>query len=76
MELQLVEKFRQKYNISQDIADLMITEFMPSVASNNAVEEYTLMYQAFLGNDGEIDLEEQVQLLELQEELGLTNEQI
>ncbi|UUO14585.1 tubulin-like doman-containing protein [Dolichospermum heterosporum] len=75
-ELQLVEKFRQKYNISQDIADLMITEFMPSVASNNAVEEYTLMYQAFLGNDGEIDLEEQVQLLELQEELGLTNEQI
>ncbi len=34
------------------------------------------MYLAFLENDGEIDPEEQVQLLELQEELGLTNEQV
>jgi hypothetical protein len=34
------------------------------------------MFRAFLDNDGEIDLEEQTQLLELQEELGLTNEQV
>lgn len=34
------------------------------------------MYQAFLGNDHQIDLDEQAQLLELQEELGLSNEQV
>ncbi len=75
-ELQLVEKFRQKYNIPQDIADLIIAEFTSSVVSNNAIEDYELMYRAFLENDGEIDLEEQAQLLDLQEELDLTNEQV
>jgi hypothetical protein len=30
----------------------------------------------FLENDGEIDFEEQSQLLELQEELGLTDKQV
>lgn len=34
------------------------------------------MYRAFLENDSEIDFEEQLQLLELQEELNLTNEQV
>jgi hypothetical protein len=33
------------------------------------------MFRAFLENDGDIDLEEQGQLMELQEELGLTTEQ-
>jgi hypothetical protein len=75
-ELQLVEKFRQRYNIPQDITDLIIAEFTSSVVSNNAIEDYELMYRAFLENDGEIDLEEQAQLLDLQEELDLTNEQV
>ena len=34
------------------------------------------MYRAFIENDSEIDFEEQSQLIELQEELGLTNEQV
>ena len=34
------------------------------------------MYRAFLENDGEIDLEEQAQLLELQDDLQLSNDQI
>lgn len=34
------------------------------------------MYRAFLENDSEIDFEEQSHLIELQEELGLTNEQV
>ena len=34
------------------------------------------MYRAFLENNGEIDFEQQSQLLELQEELGLTNKQV
>jgi uncharacterized membrane protein YebE (DUF533 family) len=33
------------------------------------------MFRAFVENDGNIDLEEQGQLIELQEELGLTTEQ-
>jgi Leucine-rich repeat (LRR) protein len=55
---------------------LIIAEFTSSVVSNNAIEDYELMYRAFLENDGEIDLEEQAQLLDLQEELDLTNEQV
>jgi len=34
------------------------------------------MYRAFIENDGEIDLDEQAQLFELQEELGLSSEQV
>lgn len=76
-ELQLLEKFRQKYNIPQELAERLIAEVTPqSAQAQNGVEEYTLMYQAFLTNDGEIDLEEHAQLLELQEELGLSNEQV
>ena len=55
---------------------MIIAEFTSSVVSNNAIEDYELMYRAFLENDGEIDLEEQAQLLDLQEELDLTNEQV
>ncbi|MCY7323975.1 MAG: hypothetical protein LH660_19795, partial [Phormidesmis sp. CAN_BIN36] len=40
-----------------------------------AIYEFELMYRAFLENDGEIDLEEQAQLFDLQEELCLTKEQ-
>jgi hypothetical protein len=34
------------------------------------------MFRAFLDNDQEIDIQEQAQLLELQEDLGLTNDQV
>lgn len=34
------------------------------------------MFRAFLDNDRAIDVQEQAQLLELQEELGLTNDQV
>ncbi|MBD2730266.1 tubulin-like doman-containing protein [Nostoc sp. FACHB-892] len=75
-ELQLLEKFRQKYNISQPIFEQIIAEYNPKKDIVNAIGEYSLMYQAFLGNDHQIDLDEQAQLLELQEELGLSNEQV
>ncbi|MEH1788994.1 MAG: tubulin-like doman-containing protein [Nostoc sp.] len=75
-ELQLVEKFRQKYNISETIAEQIIAESTPKKDIGNAIQEYSLMYQAFLENDNEIDLEEQAHLLDLQEELGLSNEQV
>ncbi|MGA1475008.1 MAG: hypothetical protein ACO4AI_07555 [Prochlorothrix sp.] len=48
----------------------------PTGPSPDSVEEYALMYRVFLENDGEIDLEEQAQLLELQDELNLNNDQI
>ncbi|MBA3923838.1 MAG: hypothetical protein H0X31_19940, partial [Nostocaceae cyanobacterium] len=75
-ELQLVDKFRHRYNISQEVATQIIAEFTPQVGSENAIEEYSLMYRAFVEQDGEIDLEKQAQLLEFQEDLGLNNEQV
>jgi Tubulin like len=75
-ELQLLDRLRQKHAIPQEVADRIIAEFAPQPTSNEAIEEYTLMFQAFIGNDGEIDLEEQAQLMELQEELKLTNAQV
>ncbi|MEH2324503.1 MAG: hypothetical protein V7K32_13185 [Nostoc sp.] len=75
-ELQIVEKFRQKYDISQTISEQIIAEYTPKKDIENAIQEYSLMYQAFLENDHQIDLEEQAHLLDLQEELGLSNEQI
>ena len=75
-ELQLLERLRQKHGITQEQADQIVAEVAPQPTSNEAVEEYTLMFQALLGNDGEIDLEEQTHLMELQEELHLTEAQI
>jgi hypothetical protein len=75
-ELQLLEKFRHKYDISQPIFEQIIAEYTPKKDIGNAIDEYSLMYQAFLGNDNQIDLDEQAQLLDLQEELGLSNEQV
>ena len=51
-------------------------QFLPQDTLEQAAAEYGLMFRAFLDNDSEIDLEEQAQLLDLQEELGLTNEQV
>jgi hypothetical protein len=76
MELQLLEKFRQKYGISPEVAQAIAAQFAPQDTIEQAAAEFGLMFRAFLDNDGEIDLEEQAQLLELQEELGLTNEQV
>ncbi len=75
-ELQLLERLRQKHAIPQALANQIMAECAPQATATEAIEEYTLMFQAFIGNDGDIDLEEQAQLMELQEELKLTNEQI
>lgn len=75
-ELQLLETFRQKYGISAEMATALAAQYAPQDTLTQAAEEFALMYRAFLDNDGEIDLEEQAQLLELQEQLGLSNEQV
>jgi hypothetical protein len=51
-------------------------QYQPQDTLEQAAAEFALMFRAFLDNDGEIDMEEQAQLLDLQEELGLTNEQV
>ena len=78
-EQQLLEKFREKYGLSPEEADQItaqiMAQFTAKPSQNDPVKEYSLMFRAFLENDGDIDLEEQAQLLDLQEELGLTMEQ-
>lgn len=75
-ERQLLEKCRQRYQIPPDLAAQVIAEVSPKASADDAIQEYTLMYRAFIENDGEIDLEEQTQLMDLQEELGLSTEQV
>ncbi|PZU99000.1 MAG: hypothetical protein DCF32_19130, partial [Leptolyngbya sp.] len=75
-ELELLEKFRVKYGVSVADANAIAAQYQPQNTVEQAAAEYGLMFRAFLDNDGEVDLEEQAQLLELQEELGLTNEQV
>jgi hypothetical protein len=75
-ELELLEKFRVKYGVSVEQANAIAAQFQPQNTIEQAAAEYGLMFRAFIENDGDIDLEEQAQLLELQEELGLTNEQV
>jgi hypothetical protein len=74
-ELQLLEKFRAKYGISPAQSEQIAAEFMAKPNPSDSVQEYSLMFRAFVENDGDIDFEEQSQLLDLQEELGLTTEQ-
>jgi uncharacterized membrane protein YebE (DUF533 family) len=74
-ELQLLEKFREKYAISVAQAEQIAAEFTAKPVPSDPVQEYSLMFRAFVENDGDIDMEEQSQLIELQEELGLTTEQ-
>ncbi len=75
-QLQMLEHFRQRYAIPQAAADKLIAKFSYSQNQQKAIYEYGLMYRAFLEDKGEIDFEQQSQLLELQEELGLTNKQV
>jgi hypothetical protein len=75
-ERQLLEKCRQRYQIPPDLAAQVIAEVSPKASTDDAIQEYALMYRAFIENDGEIDLEEQTQLMDLQEELGLSTEQV
>jgi hypothetical protein len=63
-------------HFSRTVAQAIAAQFAPQDTIEQAAAEFGLMFRAFLDNDGEIDLEEQAQLLELQEELGLTNEQV
>jgi hypothetical protein len=75
-ELELLEKFRVKYGVLVEQANAIAAQYQPQDTLEQAAAEYGLMFRAFLDNDGEIDMEEQAQLLDLQEELGLTNEQV
>jgi hypothetical protein len=75
-ELELLERFRQKYNISQAQVDEIIAKYQPATNLETAVYEYGLMYRAFFEGDKSITFEEQAQLIELQEELELSNEQV
>jgi len=75
-QLQMLEHFRQRYAIPQAAADQIIAKFSYSQNQQKALYDYGLMYRAFLENNGEIDFEQQSQLLELQEELRLTNKQV
>ena len=75
-ELELLEKFRVKYGVLVEQANAIAAQYQPQDTLEQAAAEFALMFRAFLDNDGEIDMEEQAQLLDLQEELGLTNEQV
>ena len=75
-QVQMLEHFRKKYGISQVDADQIIAKFSCGHSQQQALYEYGLMYRAFLESNTEIDFEQQTQLLELQEELGLTNKQV
>jgi len=70
-----LEKFRIKYGLSQDEAQAVIAEFQQDLHLDS-YEEYKKQYRQFLGNDGVIGFEEQMELLELQEKLGLSNEEV
>lgn len=71
-DLQTLERYRQRYAIPQELAERIIAE----VAPQNNQQDYALMYRAFLENDEGIGGQQQADLLDLQEELGLTNEQV
>jgi hypothetical protein len=75
-ELELLQRFQQRYSISQVQMDEIIAKYQPASNLDTAIYEYGLMYRAFLEGDKIIDLEEQAQLIELQEELELSNEQV
>ncbi len=75
-QLQMLEHFRQRYGIPQATANQIIANLSCDHLQQKALYEYGLMYRAFLENNGEIDFEQQLQLLTLQEELGLTNKQV
>jgi len=72
----MLEHFRQRYDIPKEAADKLIGKFSYSQDQQKALYDYGLMYRAFLENNGEIDFEQQSQLLEIQEELGLNNRQV
>ncbi|MEN9274927.1 MAG: tubulin-like doman-containing protein [Gloeomargarita sp. GMQP_bins_5] len=76
-ELAILDKLRQKYGVSKEKAQEIIARYQPKKNDPElAAYEYGLMFRAFLDNDGEIGLDERAQLLELQEELGLTDAQV
>jgi uncharacterized tellurite resistance protein B-like protein len=75
-EQALLDRFRGRYGISEAQSRQLIEALVPKQANKEAVFEYGLMYRAFLENDRLIDAEEQAQLLELQEELGIADEQV
>ncbi|UFP95689.1 tubulin-like doman-containing protein [Gloeobacter morelensis MG652769] len=75
-EKMLLERFRVRYGVSPEQSQQLIDLLTPKPQNKEAVLEYGLMFRAFLENDAAIDPEEQAQLLELQEELGLTNDQV
>lgn len=73
-EQELLSRFQTKYGIPDSLAQQIVDEFKPD--SQEGAYEYALMLRSFLENDGVIDPEELAQLIELQDELNLSNEQV
>lgn len=73
-EQELLSRFQTKYGIPDSLAQQIVDEFKPN--SQEGAYEYALMLRSFLENDGVIDPEELAQLIELQDELNLSNEQV
>lgn len=78
-QMEMLEHFRQKYDIPQEVAEQLIVEATQQTdrqPNPQAFYEFGLMYRAFLEHDQVQDPEENAELTRLQEELGLTNEQV
>ena len=78
-QMQMLEHFRQKYDIPKEVAEQLIaqaTQHIDKQPNPQAFYEFGLMYRAFLEHDEVQDPEEKAQLTRLQEELGLTEEQV
>ncbi len=78
-QMQMLEHFRQKYDIPKEVAEQLIaqaTQQTDKQPNPQAFYEFGLMYRAFLEHDEVQDPEEKAQLTRLQDELGLTEEQV
>ncbi|MEM9155442.1 MAG: tubulin-like doman-containing protein [Cyanobacteria bacterium P01_F01_bin.33] len=74
-ELQMLATFQSRYGVSGEEAQQLIAKYSFK-QEEDAAYTYGVMFRAFLENDGEIDLDERAQLMELQDELQLSNDQV
>lgn len=74
-ELDMLATFKDRYEVSDEEAQQIKAKYT-SAQTEDSAYTYGIMFRAFLENDGDIDIDERSQLLELQEELQLGNEQV
>lgn len=74
-DLAALEKFRQKYGVSPAEAESIIAEFTLEELIDPH-EVYADRYRSLLSNDHVIDFGEQSELLDLQEELNLSDQEV